>query len=109
MLLATPKTGNLVQSSDLCLPENSLPFPLGPCCSPSPTSFLQPLATSLQPKATAWQIQPPAQSEWMVFLPLSHPFVEKQPMSACPVQTLLDGPHRLRAGLPTEDCEAQRL
>ncbi|XP_045693267.1 CMRF35-like molecule 9 isoform X2 [Phyllostomus hastatus] len=32
----------------------------GPCCSPSPAPFLQPLATSLQPKARAWQTQPPA-------------------------------------------------
>ncbi|KAM5307557.1 CMRF35-like molecule 9 isoform 1-T1 [Glossophaga mutica] len=32
----------------------------GSCCSPSPTPFLQPLATSLQPKAKAWQTQPPA-------------------------------------------------
>ncbi|XP_054449380.1 CMRF35-like molecule 9 isoform X5 [Pteronotus mesoamericanus] len=32
----------------------------GPCCLPSPTPFVQPLATSLQPKAKAWQTQPPA-------------------------------------------------
>ncbi|XP_016057492.1 PREDICTED: CMRF35-like molecule 9 [Miniopterus natalensis] len=30
----------------------------GPCC-PSPTHSFQPLATSLQPKAKAWQTQPP--------------------------------------------------
>nr|KAF6308827.1 CD300 molecule like family member g [Pipistrellus kuhlii] len=32
----------------------------GPCCSPAPTPSLQPLATSLQPKARAWHTQPPA-------------------------------------------------
>ncbi|XP_005875712.1 PREDICTED: CMRF35-like molecule 9 isoform X5 [Myotis brandtii] len=32
----------------------------GPCCPPSPTPSFQPLATSLQPKAKAWQTQPPA-------------------------------------------------
>ncbi|KAM7066952.1 CMRF35-like molecule 9 isoform 6-T6 [Molossus nigricans] len=31
----------------------------GPCCPPFPTPFFQPLATSLQPKAKAWQTQPP--------------------------------------------------
>uniref|UniRef100_A0A8P0SWE1 CD300 molecule like family member g n=3 Tax=Canis lupus familiaris TaxID=9615 RepID=A0A8P0SWE1_CANLF len=36
-----------------------LVFP-GPCCPPSPTPSFQPLATtSLQPKAKAWQTQPP--------------------------------------------------
>ncbi|XP_045382635.1 CMRF35-like molecule 9 [Lemur catta] len=36
-----------------------LVFP-GPCCSPSPTPSFQPLATrSPQPKAKAWQTQPP--------------------------------------------------
>ncbi|XP_036197933.1 CMRF35-like molecule 9 isoform X3 [Myotis myotis] len=34
----------------------------GPCCPPSPTPSFQPLATSLQPKAKAWQTQPPASS-----------------------------------------------
>ncbi|KAF6092818.1 CD300 molecule like family member g [Phyllostomus discolor] len=34
----------------------------GPCCAPSPAPFLQPLATSFQPKARAWQTQPPART-----------------------------------------------
>ncbi|XP_011223934.2 CMRF35-like molecule 9 isoform X2 [Ailuropoda melanoleuca] len=37
-----------------------LVFP-GPCCPPSPTPSFQPLTTrSLQPRAKAWQTQPPA-------------------------------------------------
>lgn len=65
-LLAAPRAGNLAQSGDPCRPETGLSFPLGPCCPPFPTPFFQPLATSLQPKAKAWQTQPPELSEWMV-------------------------------------------
>ncbi|XP_023612617.1 LOW QUALITY PROTEIN: CMRF35-like molecule 9 [Myotis lucifugus] len=45
----------------------------GPCCPPSPTPSFQPLATSLQPKAKAWQTQPPASTS-----PGAHPTVTKQ-------------------------------
>ncbi|KAK1331133.1 hypothetical protein QTO34_009082 [Cnephaeus nilssonii] len=44
----------------------------GPCCPPSPTPSFQPLATSLQPKAKAWQTQPPALTS-----PGVHPTVTK--------------------------------
>ncbi|XP_037000559.2 CMRF35-like molecule 9 isoform X3 [Artibeus jamaicensis] len=42
----------------------------GPRSAPSPTPFVQPLATSLQPKAKAWQTQPTA-----LTLPGVHPQV----------------------------------
>ncbi|XP_045670363.1 CMRF35-like molecule 9 isoform X4 [Ursus americanus] len=52
-----------------------LVFP-GPCCPPSPTPSFQPLTTrSLQPRAKAWQTQPPA-------LRTSHPSTQLDTTSA---------------------------
>ncbi|XP_045744778.1 CMRF35-like molecule 9 isoform X3 [Mirounga angustirostris] len=60
---------------DETFPVSLLVFP-GPCCPPSPTPSFQPLTTrSLQPKAKAWQTEPPE-------LRTSRPFTQLDSTSA---------------------------